>query len=1814
MANCVDYFATLSRTPGPLVCKKIEEDVGSGEFNLHPKDLWEDAVTDITLIYEGEECPAGEGWVVVDESVEGMKLPFPQLVYRRRKDSGKLDHIVEIRVIPPGVDIPRDFELVLTSVSEAYTAYLFPTGYVAVRRARKSAMAYVKGDRIIDDVATIWLQEGESVPERYEKAAVARTETAMSSMAQQMGMRPTNAASETFGLVYHTRAPVGLTDLRYNSATLERYPQQDNKTFPLPHNELPLFAFPHGLRLEFESSNRYPLPHFFTFVFTDADGKHMYAACLHFYEKLSGAEVQDVFESIFGDDKVMSMVSGTNIFCPKVICVVSSRPYYRAMRRYLRQLYSLSLSSMPLPLEYFVACLVAQVPTPMEGGRPFHVLLDSALISPTSRALKPIKFVLPDRKSFPHMDIDFAAPLRCLSVELVLAVFVLLLREAKVAFMCTSGTLLTEVMETLRSLLFPLTWSSTFVSRLPNALSGLLQAPGGFMVGLHVEEKGPRIQKETFSSPLNLGSPKTPQKSLPEEVHAWTGSMTVGTYVVDLNECAIFQFRGNAKPEQIEQKDVQALIDSVPTLPRRRLQHFLDSVARDFSMGPSTVGLEQFDSAFDMKPQVTAEENRSTRWDSFPTLEVRDSFLVFMVDVLGFYQDFIIPPPETLGKSVFRTFQEQFDVSEYLQALTDVKKRPFLESLTETQMFSFLLQQRAEGSSQVLAYAEDMAKLLRDFGLHLLGPNAATAAGMDGVLSGRNPSPAQLELPRPMFQLLAAYKRMECLPRDQLLSYQSTDSAISPPQKRSSIFDSISPTLRRNPVAPQQLDLRKASIKDLLNLSACIKMNSEIVEVQAILEGVDSNDADAYISRRGELDRHDEEENLRLGNDKLGPLIIPGPLFPDGQAGGHDIDNQEPSKRYSYETWPTFDPLLLEEGKACVHKTVRTIRTVRAFAIEKVRRTLILLRRENSARLSFCFTGALCSFPHRQPATEQGFGSESNAVVSTILDIYQSSLTRLSVRTYHKVQPISDLFQMLGVIAQIEHVGLVDYIDERIWRAALIVCANAGGDLARRVSFALYGAIDVFRQGGNCLSAGQYMRSLQTFKRAKGYDDDTTKGMLDPCMFIEEMGYTWFVQRTAMAARGKIQDGQLAVGEAERQRTSSTSSTSDGTKRSIFESIASGFEERRSNNQFNSSLGNTDIEALQLLLRRPTESVESVSSQLALVSGGLGFGLFCCARPSESHWCYTPLNATRLTKYHTEKSVKDSAISTLNGLTERLKGLHREAKQRSTSVTSPSPLETRPDSPGTPIQSPTSSWRARARSIFGGSFNSDTSSPTLFGADATTAEAESDAEAIGTETEKLSANYTRSAKIHAKALENGSFTDDENSEEEEDASEDDTDSAVNSVDSAALTYRTSHSREDRQSASLMSLVDKTAECSIESNKEDEEGDNKASDDGGVVACSVVESEVSTEGDGADTAEVEHIAITAADLQNSLNDLHNKEFMHRKRILGIYCRTPCPKCSVSLLEEEVLSAWNGLKANKVNANESSRDILAAHRVVCPGCKMEATPLLHIVCCQDSDDGVSTIWQYETPHLSPGGLQYLHEEILERVGRRVGEEYYLYKASPVVYWNIQWYCSRVGTPTGFITVGDEIDANLTSENMESKVHSPHQGPVIVGWSEHSVYARIRKMFSTSGSSSELSMVDVYPKCTPDEIEILNRACSCIDGTNPGIKSALFAISEVTSLFAQQSENDVANARTLYETLITIAHVGKSEFLGNALERKDADFVVQLSKPSALDMNIYEAIKCVMVSSDFNQMHTTEEAFVARMPGRGDMGFRTALGLLI
>lgn len=90
---------------------------------------------------------------------------------------------------------------------------------------------------------------------------------------------------------------------------------QDHNKLELPVTGLPMFAFPDGMKLTLTEGGQFPLPLFFTFVFTDAEGKHFYVACLQFYEAVALEDLVKVYKSVHGEDAVSLFVFDDNVLC-----------------------------------------------------------------------------------------------------------------------------------------------------------------------------------------------------------------------------------------------------------------------------------------------------------------------------------------------------------------------------------------------------------------------------------------------------------------------------------------------------------------------------------------------------------------------------------------------------------------------------------------------------------------------------------------------------------------------------------------------------------------------------------------------------------------------------------------------------------------------------------------------------------------------------------------------------------------------------------------------------------------------------------------------------------------------------------------------------------------------------------------------------------------------------------------------------------------------------------------------------------------------------------------------------------------------------------------------------------------------------------------------------------------------------------------------------------------------------------------------------------------------------------------------------------
>jgi len=201
-------------------------------------------------------------------------------------------------------------------------------------------------------------------------------------------------------LGFYMEVSTGLCDVPYEAFTVDRYPKTDYPDFGLPMNELPMFVFPHGLRLLRRKHTDAPMPSFYPFVFTGLTGERIHVVCLTFYEELDEGVVRKLekrherIHKAFSEELVEMRGGGDGgekdkhkeketrsvwgVYAPKCISIISRFPIYRALRRFLRQLYRISLSASPAPLERYISYLVTFLPVPKPGGRAFHIHLENS--------------------------------------------------------------------------------------------------------------------------------------------------------------------------------------------------------------------------------------------------------------------------------------------------------------------------------------------------------------------------------------------------------------------------------------------------------------------------------------------------------------------------------------------------------------------------------------------------------------------------------------------------------------------------------------------------------------------------------------------------------------------------------------------------------------------------------------------------------------------------------------------------------------------------------------------------------------------------------------------------------------------------------------------------------------------------------------------------------------------------------------------------------------------------------------------------------------------------------------------------------------------------------------------------------------------------------------------------------------------------------------------------------------------------------------------------------------------------------------------
>lgn len=194
----------------------------------------------------------------------------------------------------------------------------------------------------------------------------------------------------------------------------------------------------------------------------------------------------------------------------------------------------------------------------------------------------------------------------------------------------------------------------------------------------------------------------------------WKDALPFGSFVIDVAAATVYECSGS----KVKGKDIIRLSDArfleiynlLPSKPRDVLRAKLERMreAHSIRLNPSARIKTPCEGSHhsneeDDNPNpldVTISEASNTL-----PLEVRDAFLIFMVELLGTYQDYVVYPSSNLSGNVYRMFSENFQKHNYLAA-TSSAVRPLLMRVCDTQMFASLIQLREEGRSMEIVFFE----------------------------------------------------------------------------------------------------------------------------------------------------------------------------------------------------------------------------------------------------------------------------------------------------------------------------------------------------------------------------------------------------------------------------------------------------------------------------------------------------------------------------------------------------------------------------------------------------------------------------------------------------------------------------------------------------------------------------------------------------------------------------------------------------------------------------------------------------------------------------------------------------------------------------------------------------------------------------------------------------------------------------------------------------------------------------------------------------------------------------------------------------
>ena len=267
-----------------------------------------------------------------------------------------------------------------------------------------------------------------------------------------------------------------------------------------------------------------------------------------------------------------------------------------------------------------------------------------------------------------------------------------------------------------------------------------------------------------------------------------------------------------------------------------------------------------------------------------------------------------------------------------------------------------------------------------------------------------------------------------------------------------------------------------------------------------------------------------------------------------------------------------------------------------------------------------------------------------------------TSILLLILRAKVDARPLSCLLQQLGILAELESKSLLPFLDETTWRCVFTTCLAVGGTFARQIAWTVYDCVTALNVP---LSSATYGAFYHAVNAVKIRDPGTASDELDAYLYLEEMGLTWFYQRSAI-------DSSAIHGSGANSRAHTNTPSSPNTRASSIASPQTTRQPQTSSSSsgvfsfFSRSKASVDSPSLV----RRTEAVSSTTRSFRLQKAYSGAASF--HQPIEFIPFPTPLHRSVTASYATGVSAYYSALCIQ--LQMRMSKLHDNALTLNTSL------------------------------------------------------------------------------------------------------------------------------------------------------------------------------------------------------------------------------------------------------------------------------------------------------------------------------------------------------------------------------------------------------------------------------------------------------------------------------------------------------------------------------------------------------------------